>query len=256
MGHWELAELMSEVGQRVDEAAAESSDSSKYLTSGARAAVSGARYATISAVFVGILLISNIVAVKPIAFGAIKFGDLSLPLIFDGGVFLFPLAYILGDVLAEIYGLKASRRTIFTAFALAALASLTIFATQISPPAAGWENQEAFVAVLGFVPRIVVASLTGFLAGQLLNAWVLDFMRRRTAGRFLRSRLIVSTLVGELADTLLFCTIAFAGVITGIDFVMYVVLGYLVKVLAEVVLLPVTTRVIRVVRRSEEAISG
>jgi len=224
---------------------------SKYLTPGARAAAAGSRYALISAVFVGILLISNVVAVKPIAFGAIPFGDFALPLVFDGGVFLFPLAYILGDVLAEVYGLKASRRAILTAFGLAALASLTILAAQVSPPANGWENQEAFAAVLGFVPRIVAASLTGFLAGQLLNAWVMDLMHRRNAGRFLRTRLIVSTLVGELADTLLFCTIAFAGVITGIDFVMYVVLGYVVKVLAEVVLLPVTTRVIRAVRAAE-----
>lgn len=224
-----------------------------YLTPGARAAAHGGRYAIISAVFVGILLISNVVAVKPIAFGAIPIGDVSLPLVFDGGVFLFPLAYILGDVLTEVYGLRASRRTILTAFALAALASLTILVVQFSPPANGWENQEAFAAVLGFVPRIVIASLAGFLAGQLLNAWVMDLMHRRTAGRLLRVRLIVSTLVGELADTVLFCTIAFAGIITGIDFVMYIVLGYLVKVLAEVVLLPVTTRVIRAVRSAETA---
>lgn len=233
-------------------AAQSSEDPSRYLTPGAKAAARGSRYATVSAVFVGILLISNVVAVKPIAFGAIVFGGFELPLVFDGGVFLFPLAYILGDVLAEVYGLRASRRAIFTAFALALVASLTILLVQISPPADGWENQEAYAAVLGFVPRIVAASLTGFLAGQLLNAWVMDLMHRRTAGRLLRTRLIVSTLVGELADTLLFCTIAFAGIITGIDFVMYVVLGYLVKVLAEVVLLPVTTRVIRAVRRAEE----
>lgn len=227
------------------------SDPSAYLTPGARSATLGSRYATISAVFVGILLISNVVAVKPIAFGAIAFGDFSLPLVFDGGVFLFPLAYILGDVLAEVYGLKASRRAIFAAFALALVASLTILVVQVSPPAAGWENQEAFAAVLGFVPRIVAASLVAFLAGQLMNAWVLDRMRRRTSGRFLRTRLIGSTLVGQLVDTLLFCTIAFAGIITGIDFVMYVVLGYVVKVLAEVVLLPITTRVIKAVRAAE-----
>ena len=227
-------------------------EGSAYLTPGARAARAGARYATISAVFVGILLISNIVAVKPIAFGAIHLGDFALPLVFDGGVFLFPLAYILGDVLAEVYGLKASRRAIFTAFALALVASLTILLVQISPPAADWENQEAFAAVLGFVPRIVAASLIAFLAGQLLNAWVLDRMRRSTSGRFLRTRLIASTVAGQLVDTLLFCTIAFAGIITGIDFVMYVVLGYVVKVLAEIVLLPITTRVISAVRRAEE----
>jgi len=242
---------MTETGPLVEQRR-EPKTPSTYLTPGARAAASGARYATISAVFVGILLISNVVAVKPIAFGAAQLGGLSLPLVFDGGVFLFPLAYVLGDVLAEVYGLRASRRTIFTAFALAALASLTILVVQLSPPASGWENQEAFAAVLGFVPRIVIASLTGFLAGQLLNAWVLDRMRRRTSGRFLRTRLIASTIAGQLIDTLLFCTIAFAGVITGLDFVMYVVLGYVVKVLAEVVLLPVTTRVIRAVRAAEE----
>lgn len=222
------------------------------MVPGERAAIAGSRYALISASFVGILLISNVVAVKPIAFGAIPFGDLSLPLVFDGGVFLFPLAYILGDVLAEVYGLKASRRAILTAFALAVIASLTILLVQVSPPAAGWENQEAFAAVLGFVPRIVAASLVAFLAGQLVNAWVLDRLRRKTDGRFLKTRLIASTVVGQLIDTLLFCTIAFAGIITGLDFVMYVVLGYVVKVLAEVVLLPLTTRVIRWVRRSEE----
>lgn len=215
------------------------------------AASLGARYATLSAMFVGVLLISNVVAVKPIAFGTVSLGSWHLPLVFDGGVFLFPLAYILGDVLAEIYGIRASRRAIFTAFGLALLASLTILAVQVSPPADGWENQEAFSAVLGFVPRIVAASLIAFLVGQLLNAWVLDRMRRNTGRKLLRTRLIASTLVGQFFDTVIFCTIAFAGVITGIDFVMYVVLGYVVKVLAEVVLLPVTTRVISWVRRRE-----
>ncbi len=229
-----------------------SADPLKYATLGARSAARGSRYAAISAVFVGILLISNIVAVKPIAFGGVSVGGFELPLVFDGGVFLFPLAYILGDVLTEVYGLKASRRAILTAFALALLASLTILVVQISPPAAGWENQEAFAAVLGFVPRIVGASLVAFLAGQMMNAWVLDRLRRRTSGRLLRTRLIVSTVAGQLLDTVLFCTIAFAGIITGIDCVMYVVLGYVVKVLAEIVLLPITTRVIQAVRVAEQ----
>ena len=228
-----------------------SQDALRSTPSGEPAAVNGARYATLSAMFVGILLISNVVAVKPIAFGVLALGAWELPLVFDGGVFLFPLAYILGDVLAEIYGLKASRRAIFTAFGLALLASLTILVVQISPPASGWEHQDAFAAVLGFVPRIVVASLIAFVVGQLLNAWVLDRLRRRTDGRYLRTRLIASTLVGQFFDTAIFCTIAFAGIITGVDFVMYVVLGYLVKVLAEVILLPVTTRVIGAVRRLE-----
>ena len=247
-----MTEITEQHSRTREPVSPDSLDSLGALTPGARAAALGTRYAALSAVFVGVLLISNVVAVKPIAFGEVAIGSFVLPLVFDGGVFLFPLAYILGDVIAEVYGLKASRRAIFAAFGLALVASLTILAVQVSPPAAGWEHQEAFAAVLGFVPRIVAASLIAFLAGQLLNAWVLDRLRRRTAGRFLRTRLIGSTLAGQLVDTLLFCTIAFAGVITGIDFVMYVVLGYLVKVLAEVVLLPITTRVIRWVRAAEE----
>lgn len=247
-------ELRVDDGTAVSEEEAQNaSDPLRYATLGSRAAALGSRYAAISALFVGILLISNVVAVKPIAFGAIAVGEFSFPLVFDGGVFLFPLAYILGDVLTEVYGLRASRRAIITAFGLALLASITILVVQISPAADGWENQEAFAAVLGFVPRIVVASLVAFLAGQLLNAWVLDRLRRQTSGRLLRTRLIVSTVAGQLLDTLLFCTIAFAGIITGIDFVMYVVLGYVVKVLAEIVLLPITTRVISYVRKAEHS---
>lgn len=218
----------------------------------ARAAQLGARYAAITAVFVGVLLISNIAAVKLINFGAISLGDWQLPLIFDGGVFLFPLAYIVGDVLAEVYGLRATRRAIFAAFGLAALTSLTIWVVQLSPTALGSEHQAAFEMVLGFVPNIVLASLAAFVAGQLINAWVLVKLRDRTSGRFLRTRLITSTLAGQLIDTIVFCTIAFWGTIEGLEFFMYVALGYLIKVLAEVVLLPVTTRVIRGVRSAEQ----
>lgn len=211
---------------------------------GERAAALGHRYAIIVATFIGLLLISNIVAVKLIAAG---------PLIVDGGVFLFPLVYIVGDVLAEVYGWRASRWAIYAAFALSALASLTIWVVQLSPAAPGWENQESFEAVLGFVPRIVFASLVAFLVGQLINAWVLVRLRARTSGRFLRTRLIGSTLIGQLVDTVVFCTIAFFGEITGWDFIGYVALGYVIKCLAEVVLLPVTTRVIARVRQAETA---
>lgn len=222
-----------------------------YATPAARAAAIGTRYAIITAVFVGLLLISNVVAVKLINFGTVTIGSWELPMIFDGGVFLFPLVYIIGDVLAEVYGLKATRRAIFCAFALALLTSLTIWLVQLSPTGLGEEHQAAFETVLGFVPNIVIASLAAFLAGQLMNAWVLVRMRERTSGRFLRTRLIGSTLVGQLVDTVVFCTIAFWGTIEGLEFFMYVALGYAIKVLAEVVLLPITTRVIAAVRRAE-----
>ena len=242
--------LVSETGSNAVPAAERAAASA--ATAGTRAAAAGARYAVVVASFVGLLLISNIVAVKLIAFGPFQLGELSLgPFIVDGGVFLFPLVYIVGDVLAEVYGLKAARRAIFTAFALSLLTSLTIWVTQLSPAAPGWENQAAFESVLGFVPRIVAASLGAFLAGQLINAWVLVWLRRRTSGRFLRTRLIASTVVGQVVDTVVFCTIAFWGVLEGWDFLGYTALGYGIKVLAEVVLLPITTRVISRVRAAE-----
>jgi len=206
------------------------------------AKVGSSVYPTIVAVFVGLLLISNIGAVKLIAFG---------PLITDGGAFLFPLVYIVGDVLAEVYGWKAARRAILIGFALAILAAVTFYLVQISPPADGWENQAAFEAVLGFVPRIVLASILGFLVGQLLNAYVLVWIKKRTQEKNLWARLMGSTVVGELADTLVFCTVAFYGVITGGDFLTYVIVGFVYKTAVEIILLPVTYRVIAYVKRRE-----
>jgi len=206
------------------------------------AKVGSSVYPTIVAVFVGLLLISNIGAVKLIAFG---------PLITDGGAFLFPLVYIVGDVLAEVYGWKAARRAILIGFAMAILAAVTFYLVQISPPADGWENQAAFEAVLGFVPRIVLASILGFLVGQLLNAYVLVWIKKRTQEKKLWARLMGSTIVGEFADTLVFCTVAFYGVITGGDFLTYVIVGFVYKTAVEIILLPVTYRVIAYVKRRE-----
>ncbi len=199
-------------------------------------------YPGIVAVFVALLLISNIGAVKLIEFG---------PFITDGGAFLFPLVYIVGDVLAEVYGWKAARRAIILAFAMSALAAFTFFLVQVSPPAEAWENQAAFEAVLGFVPRIVLASILGFLVGQLLNAYVLVWIKNKTRERKLWARLLGSTVIGQFADTLVFCTIAFYGVITGGDFITYVLVGFAYKTAVEVILLPVTYRVIAVVKKRE-----
>ena len=188
------------------------------------------------------LLISNIGAVKLIEFG---------PIITDGGAFLFPLAYILGDVISEVYGFKAARKAIFLAFAMSALAAFTFWLVQIAPAATGWENQDAFESILGFVPRIVLASIAGFLVGQLLNSYVLVAIKRRTKEKSLWLRLLGSTVIGELADTIIFCTIAFYGVITGGDFLTYVVIGFAYKTIVEIVLMPVTYRVIAAVKRHE-----
>ena len=210
-------------------------------------------YPVIVAIFVGLLLISNIGAVKLIQFGPdLSLGPIDIsPIITDGGAFLFPLTYIVGDVLSEVYGLRAARKAIFIGFGMAILAAITFWLVQISPEAEGWGNQEAFEAVLGFVPRIVLASICGYLVGQLLNAYVLVKLKERTNERYLWVRLIGSTVVGELADTVVFCTIAFYGVITGSEFAKYVFYGYVYKVLIEVILLPITYRVIAAVKRRE-----
>jgi uncharacterized integral membrane protein (TIGR00697 family) len=134
---------------------------------------------------------------------------------------------------------------------LAALASVTFLVVSITPPAPGWPNQEAWAAVLGFVPRIVLASLCGYLAGQFLNAYVLVKIKERTKERSLWARLVGSTVVGEFADTALFCTIAFAGILSTRDLINYTIVGYLYKVLVEVVCLPITYAVIRAIKRRE-----
>ncbi len=199
-------------------------------------------YATVVAVFCGLLIISNVGATKLISAG---------PLITDGGAFLFPLVYVVGDVMSEVYGWRATRRAIWLAFGLSGLAAVTFLAVQAAPPAPDWHNQAAFEAVLGFVPRIVLASLAGFLCGQLLNAWVLVRIKARTDEPRLWLRLIGSTGVGELVDTIVFCTIAFYGVLTGWPFVNYVITGYFYKVAVEVLVLPITYRVIAVIKRHE-----
>lgn len=199
-------------------------------------------YDLIVVLFCGLLLISNIGATKLIQFG---------PIITDGGAILFPMTYILGDVLSEVYGFRRAKRAILMGFGLSVLASLTFYLVQIAPAADAYENQAAFEAVLGFVPRIVLASILGYLAGQLLNAYVLVKIKERTKEGKLWLRLIGSTVVGELADTLVFCTVAFYGVITGGEFLSYVVTGYLYKVLIEVVFLPITYPVIALVKRHE-----
>ena len=138
-------------------------------------------YPYLMAAFVGLLLISNVGAVKLIQFG---------PIYTDGGAFLFPLVYVVGDVLSEVYGFKAARKAIYTGFAMAVLASLTFYLVQKSPAASDWTNQAAFEAVLGFVPQIVLASICGFLVGQLLNSYVLVKIKERTKEKKLWLRLI------------------------------------------------------------------
>ncbi len=202
-------------------------------------------YPTIAAIFCALLLISNIGATKIIDFGPIKT---------DGGAFLFPLTYILGDVLTEVFGFKATRRVIYTGFGLGILAGLTFWLVQITPPADNWPNQAAFESILGFVPQIVAASVIAFLLGQLTNSWSFAWIKSRTSGRGLWARSIGSTILGEFVDTLTFTFIASLGRMNFSDFLNYLATGYIYKVMYEVICLPITYRVVAIVKRHEASI--
>jgi uncharacterized integral membrane protein (TIGR00697 family) len=206
-------------------------------------------YDLIVAAFVGMLLISNVGATKAIAFGS------GIPIIgsviTDGGAFLFPLTYVFGDILAEVYGIAKARRAIILGFVLQAIAALTFLVVSITPPAPDWPNQEAWQAVLGFFPRIVIASLCGYLAGQFLNAYVLVKIKEHTLEGTLWARLVGSTVVGEFADTAIFCVIAFGGILSTSNLINYTVTGYVYKCLVEIACLPITYRVIRAIKRRE-----
>lgn len=218
-----------------------------------QAVVRRGNFDVLVAFFVGFLLISNVAAVKLIEFGPSVevLGFPVLPVIADGGAFLFPVTYILGDVLAEVFGLRGARRAIAVGFAVSIVASVMFLLVGAAPPAAEWPNQDAFVAVLGFVPRIVAASLVAYVVGQLLNAWVLVRIKARTGEHSLWARLIGSSAVGCAADTVIFCTIAFAGVVGGGTLANYIIVGYVYKMLVEIIMLPVTYRVVAWVKKHE-----
>ncbi|WP_225213532.1 queuosine precursor transporter [Corynebacterium gallinarum] len=206
--------------------------------------VQASLYPVLVALFTAIFLISNITASKGVEIG---------PLITDGAFFLFPAAYIIGDVLAECYGLKATRRAIMTGFLVTIIAVISFYIAIWLPAASFWDGQESFEATLGLIPQIVLASLAGYIVGQLLNAYVLVAIKKRTGEKGLWARLLGSTVVGEFGDTLLFCAIAapVIGIATSGDFINYVMVGFLWKTLIEVLLLPITYAVIAWVKRRE-----
>lgn len=199
-------------------------------------------YDIFAALFVAFLVLSNIAATKLIAVG---------PLVFDGGAILFPLTYVIGDVLAEVYGFRSARRAILLGFVASVAASATFFLVAAAPPAADYENQAAFEAVLGVVPRFVLASICGYLIGQLLNAFVLTKIKDRWGEAHLWARLIGSTVVGEFADTIVFCLVAWLGTAGMATILNLTATGVVYKVAVEVVLLPVTYAVIRFAKSRE-----
>ena len=200
-------------------------------------------YDIILAVFAAILLISNLAGTKLIAFG---------PIITDGGAILFPISYILGDVLTEVYGYKYARRVIWTGLGVMLLAVLCFTIVRYMPPAPEYTAQASYEAVLGFFPRIVAASLAAFLTGSFLNSFVLAKLKVKTKGKKLWLRLIGSTVVGELCDTVVFAFVAFGGILQGMNMVTYILIGWIFKTVVEIVFLPITYRVIDKMKQVEK----
>jgi uncharacterized integral membrane protein (TIGR00697 family) len=208
------------------------------------ARVGSAYYPVLVAVFTALVIVSNLTATKGVAFG---------PIITDGGFIVFPLTYVIGDVLSEVYGFKAARRAIFTGFAMNILAALALWVTIYLPAADFYENQEHFENIARGYTGLIIAGLAGFIVGQTLNAWVVVRIKERTKEKHLWARLIGSTFVGQLGDTVVFCAIAASviGITTVGDFLTYTAQGWLYKTAIEIVVLPITYRVIAYIKRRE-----
>lgn len=200
-------------------------------------------YDLILVIFAASLLISNLAATKLVAFG---------PIITDGGAILFPLVYIFGDILTEVYGYKYARRAIWMGFATMLLAVVAFTVVKYLPAAPEYTSQEAFESILGFFPRIVLASLCAYLVGEFLNSYVLAKLKIRTKGKKLWLRLIGSTFVGEFFDTLVFSLIAFGGILTTNDMIKFIAIGWIFKTAVEVIMLPVTYSVVNFLKKREK----
>jgi queuosine precursor transporter len=210
----------------------------------------------VMALFVTVLIVSNIASsAKIVDWG---FSVAGVRMAFDGGTILFPVSYIFGDVLTEVYGYRRSRRVIWTGFACLGLSALILWIVRILPGEATWQEyagQKAFEAILGGMSSggIVIASLAAYWAGEFSNSYVLAKMKVLTRGRWLWTRTIGSTLVGELVDSALFIVIAsLFGVFPWSLFLTLVLTNYVFKCTMEAVMTPVTYRVVAFLKSSEQ----
>lgn len=196
----------------------------------------------IAILFVAVLMISNTVAVKLVQIG---------PFIFAGAIFIFPISYIFGDILTEVYGYKATRKIIWSGFAVQILMVLAYWFVQSLPYPPFWQNQEAYESILGAVPRIVLASIIAYFLGEFSNSFVLSRMKVWMQGKYLWMRTIGSTVVGEGVDSLVFGIIAFAGTIPTSGLITLILSGYIAKTAFEVVATPLTYLIVGKLKKAE-----
>lgn len=200
------------------------------------------RYVIIVAVFVTCLIVANITAVKLVSI----FG-----LVIPAAVFIFPISYIAGDVLTEVYGFRRARQVIWLGFLCNLLAVGTISLGLVLPAAPFWEGQAAYERILGYAPRLLAASFIAYLIGELANSMVLARMKVATEGRWLWSRTIGSTIVGQGFDSLVFVLIAFAGTIPTSALVSVILTQWVLKSAYETLATPFTYVVVGHLKRAE-----
>ena len=198
------------------------------------------RFVFITALFVTCLLTANIIASK-----LVDFGPFTLP----AAVIIFPFSYIFGDILTEVYGYQQARRVIWLGFLCNLIFVIFAWLGQILPPASFWTNQEAYVTILGYTPRLLIASFLGYLAGEFSNSFVLAKMKIMTKGRWLWSRTISSTIVGEGLDSIIFIIVAFAG--TSLFVAIMILWHWLVKIAIEVIFTPLTYVIVNYLKKNE-----
>jgi uncharacterized integral membrane protein (TIGR00697 family) len=200
-------------------------------------------YDLVMAAFVTVLLCANLIGASKVAqIGPVKFG---------AGVLFFPLSYVFGDVLTEVYGYARARKVVWAGFAAMIFASFMSYVVLAFPPAEGWLQQEAFRTVFGNTPRIVFASLVAYFCGEFTNSYVLARLKVRTEGRYLWLRTIGSTIAGEGVDSLIFYPLAFLGVWTADLVVTVLVTNYLFKVAWEALVTPFTYKIVGFLKRAE-----
>lgn len=210
-------------------------------------------YDFVMALFVTVLLLSNLLSSAKIVDLGVSLGPLAL--LFDAGTLVFPISYIFGDILTEVYGYKRSRRVIWMGFMATALMGAFVWIAGILPGEAEWQEyagQTAYDAILGGIPGLVVASLAAYWLGEFSNSYVLAKMKIATQGKWLWSRTIGSTLVGQGFDTIAFFLIATAlGIFPASILVSLIVTNYILKVGIEVLLTPITLYVVDILKRAE-----
>ena len=199
------------------------------------------RFVIIAAIFVTSLLTANIVGVKVVSLG---------PVILPAAVAIFPLSYILGDILTEVYGYRWARRVIWLGFVCNLIFVIFAWVGQLLPPAPFWEWQGAYETILGYAPRLLLASFGGYLAGEFVNSFILAKMKILTRGRWLWSRTIGSTIAGQGLDTLIFVTVAYFG--TPFFVPVMILFHWLAKIGIEVIATPFTYAVVNSLKKKEE----